>query len=113
MSKKTLGIFVIFVFLLLSEFAMAQMVSVPYFCGFEDATDNSHWKMNVGPTAEDSNDKWLIGNIDSSEGYNSLTITCDSGKTATFGAERNMMVAYRRFQIDTTLSVNISFDLKC
>lgn len=113
MSKKTLGIFVIFVFLLLSEFAMAQMVSVPYFCGFEDATDNSHWKMNVGPTAGDSNDKWLIGNIDSSEGYNSLTITCDSGKTATFGAERNMMVAYRRFQIDTTLSVNISFDWKC
>ena len=113
MSKR-LNILVIGALLLLSDLMMAQVISVPYFCGFEDTTEINNWKMNVVANEDEvCTDQWMIRNIDSSEGYNSLTITCDLGKTATFGAQRDMVVAYRRFQLDTTLTVNISFEWKC
>ena len=113
MSKNLLNLSILTIFLLLSKLVMAQVISVPYFCGFEDVADNSYWKMNVVSGNEKCNDEWFISNIDSSEGDSSLTISCDTAKTATFGVKRNMVVAYRRFSLDSTLSVNISFDWKC
>ncbi len=90
---------------------VAQTISIPYFCGFEDSADNSAWNMNVEATQ--ATDQWMITNIDYSEGSNALTISCDGGQKATFGSNRNMIVAYRRMKMDTSITVNISFDWKC
>ena len=104
--------FVLFMLLSFGKGMMAQSISIPYFCGFEDEAENALWHMNTGTQGEDCDDQWQIGGIDYYEGNNSLTITND-GVNAMFGIERNVVIAYRKISIDTNLTVNISFDWKC
>ena len=113
MNKKLLQIFLLALFLITQNMVKAQTISIPYFCGFEDATELAEWNMNVVSDASQCKDQWMIGNIDFSEGSNALTISCDGGQKATFGSIRNLVVAYRKVKVDTAVTINLSFDWKC
>ena len=70
-------------------------ISLPYSCGFEDSLENQKWVINAGSEGPLCTDQWMIGNLDYVEGYNSLYISCDTGKTMTYGAKANYVMAYR------------------
>ena len=105
MNKNLLQIFLLTLFLITQNVVVAQTISIPYFCGFEDATEMAEWNMNVGPDASQCKDQWMVGNIDFSEGSNALTISCDGGQRATFGSVRDMMVAYRKIKVDSAVTL--------
>jgi hypothetical protein len=104
-----------------SAVIFAQQISIPFACGFEDSLEiKNNWNINAGPDGLNCTDKWMVGNLDYNEGYNSLYISCDSGNTTNYGAKTNMVVAYRSVEISSALdpsksnySLDISFDWKC
>lgn len=63
--------FVLFLLFSFGKGMMAQSISIPYFCGFEDEAENALWHMNTGTQGEDCDDQWQIGGIDYYEGNNS------------------------------------------
>ncbi len=94
-------------------------ISLPYSCGFEDSIENKKWVINAGSEGPLCTDQWMIGNLDYVEGYNSLYISCDTGKTMTYGAKPNYVMAYRPIFIPKPDSietdrcrVNVSFEWK-
>ena len=96
----------------------AQAISLPFLCGFEDSLEIANWTLNAGSDGVNCLDKWMIGNTDYNEGYNSMYITCDSGMTTNYGARPNLSIAYRIVEIPSSLgsnrySVDVSFDYKC
>lgn len=120
MGTFNLKLVVLCLFVLLFGYSWAQNITIPYSCGFEDSVEISNWKINAGPDGVNCQDQWMIGNLDYNEGYNSLYISCDTGKTTNYGAKPNMTIAYRAIEISslvdtskTTYSVDISFDWKC
>ena len=113
----------IFVFLLficsINTVLLAQQISLPYECGFEDAAEIDNWKLNAGTKGPLCNDKWMVGNLDNNGGFNSMYISCDTGKTTTYGAKPNVVIAYRTLEVpqsegeNTSYVVDCSFDWKC
>ena len=95
MKNNTLKIVIIHLFVALFSFSWAQSISIPYSCGFEDSLEISNWKLNAGSDGVNCQDRWMVGNLDYNEGYNSLYISCDTGKTTNYGAKPNMVIAYR------------------
>ena len=93
----------------------AQQISVPYECGFEDAAEVGNWKLNAGPNGSKCQDQWMVGNLDNNGGFNSMYISCDTGKTTTYGAKPNVVIAYRKIETNSSNSVVVdcSFDWKC
>ncbi len=96
----------------------AQQISVPYECGFEDAAEVGNWKLNAGTNGPKCQDQWMVGNLDNNGGFNSMYISCDTGKTTTYGASPNAVIAYREIELDpstnsTSCIVNCSFDWMC
>ncbi len=120
MEKFIKGLFLLFFVLFFRINSVAQSISIPYSCGFEDSVEISSWHLNSGADGENCLDQWMVGNLDCNEGYNSLYVSCDSGVTNSYGAKPNMVIAYRAVEIPSTLdtlkqtySVNVSFDWKC
>ena len=114
---------ILFVLLICSENLYSQTspyeISLPYSCGFEDSIENANWVINAGSEGPLCADQWMIGNLDYVEGYNSLYISCDTGKTMTYGAKPNCVMAYRPIYISKPDSiatdrckVNVSFEWK-
>ena len=61
-----------------SAVIFAQQISIPFACGFEDSLEiKNNWNINAGPDGLNCTDKWMVGNLDYNEGYNSLYISCD------------------------------------
>lgn len=121
MIKHILKIF--FVLLICSVNLYSQSfpyeISLPYSCGFEDSIENANWVINAGTEGPLCTDQWMIGNLDYVEGYNSLYISCDTGKTMTYGAKPDYVMAYRPIYIPKPDSiatdrckVNVSFEWK-
>ena len=90
--------FVILFVLLLStalNHGNAQQISIPYICGFEDATENANWTLNANPRQPISTftNLWYIGTATASQGENSLYISSDQGTTASFTfAEKSLII---------------------
>lgn len=106
-------------FLLFVIWGNSQNISIPFSCGFEDALENSNWVINSGPAGKNCKDQWMVGNLDYNEGYNSIYISCDSGRTTNYGDKPNVVIAYRPIVVPSSLdstkrsySVDISFDYK-
>ena len=93
----------------------AQQISVPYECGFEDSVEVGNWILNAGANGPKCQDQWMIGNLDNNGGFNSMYISCDTGKTTTYGAKPNVVIAYRTVEVNSsdTVIVDCSFDWKC
>lgn len=108
---KILGVlFLIIVRILVFSQSQNSSISLPYHCGFEDSIENSNWIINSGGEQIKCQDQWMIGNLDYTEGYQSMYISCDTGKTITYGAKPNYVIAYRPILItDSIKDINISF----
>jgi len=111
---------VVIVFLLFIGKVNSQNISIPFSCGFEDSTEVKNWVINAGPDGQSCHDQWMIGNLEYNEGYKSMYISCDSGRTTNYGAKPNVVIAYRPIIVPSSLdpnksyySVDISFDYKC
>ena len=92
--------------------AAAQPISTPWQCGFEDAAENSNWRLNVGTDGVNCTDQWFIGTSTFSEGRSSLYITDDNGINPYFGREPNVVVASRTFSVQSSEGYEVSFDWK-
>ncbi len=110
----------IFYLVLPAQQLQQHQISIPFACGFEDSTEITYWNINAGTDGPKCLDQWMIGNLEYNEGYNSMYISCDTGKTTNYGAKPNMVIAYRTIEIPssldptkTTYSVDVSFDWKC
>ncbi len=111
--QKFIFTFISFHCLLLTfVFAQQQTLKVPYICSFEDSIENLDWKLNVGLEGPNCQDQWRIDNLESSDGFQSLYISCDTGRSSSFGYKPNVVMAYRKFTFAKG-SYYISFDWKC
>ena len=81
----------LFIVLGFSNFISAQSITLPFECGFEDSLEVAPWKLNHGPNAPRCQDQWMIGNLDFNGGLKSMYISCDTGKTTTYGASPNVI----------------------
>ena len=87
--------------------AYCQTLTVPYQFGFEDGKGD--WTLNVGRRGTFCKDRWVVGKLERSEGYQSLYISCDRGKTSNYGSEPNVVVASTVLELPTG-NYDISFD---
>ena len=78
-----------------------RQATIPYFCDFEDSTENVNWNLPVNPDAEDN--RWYTGSYVSYSGSHSLYVSSNGGATnLTYGFGTNYPAwAYREFVIDT------------
>ena len=116
MRKKF--VLLLFLFCCISNVLFAQYITLPYECGFEDATEIGEWKLNAGQNGSKCRDQWMVGNLDMSGGFNSLYISGDNGQTITYGTSPNAVIAYRPVEVpvsgnNSTYVVDCSFDWKC
>ena len=98
MRKSKIGIILSFLLIFSASIFAQDEISIPYDCGFEDSVEISKWNLNFGPDSALCQDRWKIGNLDYSGGYNSLYISCDTGQTTSFGAKQNVVIAYRKIK---------------
>lgn len=97
--------------LCLPVLTMAQAITVPWQCGFEDAAENAQWVCNKN--TQNANDQWKIGTATYSEGHQSLYISTNNGSSAQYGASPNVVIAYRTIRFPQKAGkYNISFDWK-
>ena len=100
----------------ISFFAVSQntAITLPYTCSFEESESSeiSNWVFNYGADGVNCNDQWMIGGLEHNDGKQSLYISCDTGKSATYGYKKNLVVAYRVFEFAEQVSVDITFDYK-
>ena len=87
--------------------AYCQTLTVPYQFGFEDGKGD--WTLNVGRRGTFCKDRWVVRKLERSEGYQSLYISCDRGKTSNYGSEPNVVVASTVLELPTG-NYDISFD---
>lgn len=78
-----------------------RQATIPYFCDFEDSTENVNWFLPINPDAEDN--RWYTGSYVSYSGSHSLYVSSNGGATnLTYGFGTNYPAwAYREFVIDT------------
>ena len=86
--------------------------TLPYSCGFEDATENANWTIENGTTTN----KFYIGSVAGANdgGTNSLYIS-DGANGATYNYSTNSSgyaYAYREFTVTTAGAYAFSFDWK-
>lgn len=74
----------------------AQTLPLPYFCGFEDATENALWQFAKGPTCPN---EWKIGTAVHHLGAHAMYISQDQGATATYASINGSAAAWRNFKL--------------
>ena len=83
--------------------------SLPYFCGFEDATENNNWVI-VNGTATN---KFFIDTAAPHTGTKSLYISNDNGVTNNYIATAGYVYAYRELTITNAGRYSVAFDWRC
>lgn len=93
-----------------AEISMAQVVDLPYFCGFEDQSENDQWKL---VQAKVGKNKWYLGStIDASLGIKSMVVSCDGGVSMTYTEEQFGAIAASRVFALEPGTYELSFDYK-
>lgn len=77
-----------------------KMADLPYFCDFEDDTENANWTLNPAINTITTQNRWVIGSALASTGENSLYVTRDGGRSNTYEATNNMLIAYRDITLE-------------
>lgn len=85
-------------------FGQTPVTAVPYFCGFEDPTENQEWILNPGSPAivnhANFKNKWTIGNGAKKSGYGGLYIyTGNEPNLAKYDEAAMYTLAYREFTL--------------
>ena len=111
---KRLFTILLFAAMLLPWISQGQTTpaTLPYSCGFEDATENANWTIENGTTTN----KFYIGSVAGANdgGTNSLYIS-DGANGATYNYSTNnsgYAYAYREFTVTTAGAYAFSFDWK-
>ena len=90
----------------------AQVLKVPYQFGFEEGdSEINNWQLNLGSRGKYCADKWTVGNLEFNEGYQSLYISSDEGRSAKYSYNPNVVVVSRTLELPTG-NYDISFDWK-
>lgn len=78
-----------------------RLATIPYYCNFEDSTENVNWCLPINPDAEAN--RWYTGTYISCSESHSLYVSSNGGATnLTYGFGTNYPAwAYREFLIDT------------
>lgn len=104
--------FLLFLFgLLFAKMGFAQQDPMPvnaqpYFCSFEEWTENVLWKFDSGSNTS----KWSIGNALSNYGDSALYVSTDNGLTAGYDAKAGYVSVYRDFVLGRGSSYEVSFE---
>ena len=63
---------ILFFLVLLGSYNLsAQVITLPYECGFEDSVEVADlWHLNAGANGPNCQDQWMVGNLDKNGGYN-------------------------------------------
>ncbi|MBO7225806.1 MAG: fibronectin type III domain-containing protein, partial [Bacteroidales bacterium] len=88
-----------------SFYTLQESVELPYTCDFEEEGDHG-WLIKNGTLVN----QWHVGTPTGATS-SSLFISNDNGTTATYAHSASVVVAEKLFQLGTTDSVRISFDL--
>ena len=90
--------------------SMCQVVNLPYFCGFEEQSENDQWKL---VQAKVGKNKWYVGStVDASLGEKSMVVSSDGGATMSYTEEQfGAIAASRVFTLDPG-TYELSFDYK-
>ncbi len=78
-------------------------------CDFEDSLQNKQWVLVSGDMADEIPNKWVIGEAVNNGGKQSLYISADGGKTATYAQHNSYAICH----MDVTLNAgtyDLSFD---
>lgn len=116
--KKTILLLVMAVLGVMSARMHAQAISVPYSMGFEtvgfDSIEATSWVLNPGDDVGTIHcrDKWYIGRAIREAGQQSLYISCDTNKTASYGSRPCTQYVYRDILLPAG-TYDISFDWYC
>ena len=87
--------------------AVVTMSDLPYFCGFEQASDYSDWTLDITPK---TNNHWIVGTASAYDGTHSLYISADNS-TPTYQPNANITIAF--FQVELTSgNYDFAFDWK-
>lgn len=107
MKKSYLLTCILLVMSLLGFIPITHAQTYPYFCGFEDDTENAQWTLVNG----DLSNQWHIGTADKQSGEKGLYISNDGGATSGYNTDAPSTVfAYRTIEITEEASFSISFD---
>ena len=91
--------------------AAITMDDLPYLCDFEDDTENANWTLNPYIETITTANRWVIGDATAYTGDKSMYVSQDNGKSNTYAATNNVLLAYR----DITLAAgdyDIAYDWK-
>lgn len=75
----------------------SQQDKVPYYCGFEDYTENRKWTLDRNKNVTLDN-YWYIGSAVACDSDSSMYVSADTARTAGYVNSENVVVAYRRFE---------------
>lgn len=74
---------------------------LPYFCDFEDDTENANWTLNPAVNTITTENRWVIGSAKAyTGGTKSLYVSRDGGATSKYAATNNVMIAYRDITLE-------------
>ncbi len=96
MKNSTAKTIFIYIMLLYAVTCSAQNITLPYFNGFEDNTENGNWILNPGDVCTD---KWYFGNATSYDGEKSMYISYWGEDSLKFGTDKNVAVVYREISL--------------
>ena len=84
--------------------------TLPYTCGFEDATENANWNFVNGTQAN----KWCVGGFVHNTGDSALYISSNNGANNDYIENSETTVwAYRDIVFDNSSEFALSFDWRC
>lgn len=80
--------------------AAITMADLPYLCDFEDETENANWVLNPSVNTITTENRWVIGKAAAYTGEQSMYVSQDGGKTQTYTATNNVLLAYRDIKLE-------------
>lgn len=115
----SLRLFCLLIFASVALYISAQTTAAtaPYFCGFEDATENANWVLNPGLPAVINHakfvNKWTIGTAAKKQGYHGLYVCKNNDATLSSYAESaECTFAYREFRLAAG-TYDLTFSWRC
>ena len=102
------GVFLAVMMVMLSFGLNGQ--TLPYFHGFEDATENAQWQFQNGSAFSNP---WVIGTAAFRMGTHGLYVSHNGGTNAAYVNTKGASVAYRTFTLPGGSQYEVDFDWKC
>lgn len=85
------------------------MADLPYFCDFEEESENTNWVLNPSIETISTLNAWYVGSAEAYTGEKALYVSSDSGLTASYATIGNVLLAYRDVSLDRG-TYDVAFD---